>query len=101
MAKKSSILKNNKRKKTAELHRSKRNAVKKIAKDTSLSFEERLEAQVKLSQMPRDGSICRYRKRCAITGRPRGNVGKFRLSRIKLRELASWGQIPGLLKSSW
>jgi small subunit ribosomal protein S14 len=101
MAKKSSVLKNNKRKELSQLHKLKRQSVIRIAKNESLSFEERLMAQVKLSEMPRDGSRIRYRNRCALSGRPRGNLRKFGLSRIALRELASWGQVPGLIKSSW
>lgn len=101
MAKNSSILKNNKRQKLSELHREKREKVSSIAKDKSLSFEERLAAQVKLSEMSPNASRVRYRNRCALSGRPRGNFRKFGLSRIALRDLASWGQIPGLIKSSW
>ena len=101
MAKESSIYKNNKRKKLSELHKDKRAALIKTAKDSSLDFEERLVAQIKLSELPRDGSPSRYRNRCNLTGRPRGNFRKFGLSRIALRDLASWGQIPGLVKSSW
>jgi small subunit ribosomal protein S14 len=101
MAKKSSILKNNKRKSLNGLHKAKREKISLIAKDTSLPFEDRLMAQVKLSEMPRDGSVIRYRNRCSLSGRPRGNFRKFGLSRIALRDLASWGQIPGLIKSSW
>jgi len=101
MAKKSSVLKNEKRKKLSQLHRAKREKLHAIPDNESASFEERLEAQIKLSQMPRDGSKSRYRNRCALSGRPRGNLRKFGLSRIAVRELASWGQIPGLIKSSW
>ena len=101
MAKKSSILKNNKRKNLSVLHKIKRQKISEIAKDLALPFEDRLLAQIKLSEMPRDGSRSRYRNRCALSGRPRGNFRKFGLSRIALRELASWGQIPGLIKSSW
>lgn len=101
MAKKSSIIKNNKRKSLSNLHREKRDKMVEILKDSSLAFEDRLKAQIKLSQMPRDGSLIRYRNRCALSGRPRGNFRKFGLSRIALRDLASWGQIPGLIKSSW
>lgn len=101
MAKQSSIRRNNRREKTAQLHKAKRMQLNSNAKDENLSFEERLIAQIKLSEMPRDGSHIRYRNRCALTGRPRGNFRKFGLSRIALRELASWGQIPGLVKSSW
>ena len=101
MAKKSSILRNEKRKKLSLLHKAKRQKFLEIADNQSVSFEERLEAQIKLSQMPRDGSKSRQRNRCALSGRPRGNLRKFGLSRIAVRELASWGQIPGLIKSSW
>jgi len=101
MAKKSLTLRNAKRKKLAQLQKAKRQKIIAIAKDTSLSFEERLTAQIKLSEMSRDSSHTRYRNRCGLTGRPRGNFRKFGLSRIAIRELASWGQIPGLIKSSW
>ncbi len=101
MAKKSSIIKNNNRKKLSQSHKEKRQKVISISKDESLPFEERLVAQIKLSQMPRNGSRIRHRNRCALSGRPRGNLRKFGLSRIAVRELASWGQIPGLIKSSW
>lgn len=101
MAKNSAILKNNRRKKLIELQNNKRGELTKISKNKELSFDERLEAQIKLSELPRNGSKVRYRNRCALSGRPRGNFRKFGLSRIALRDLASWGQIPGLIKSSW
>ncbi len=101
MAKKSSIIKNNRRKELSQLHKAKRQKSIATAKDLSLPFEERLLAQIKLSEMSRDGSRIRHRNRCALSGRPRGNLRKFGLSRIAVRELASWGQIPGLIKSSW
>lgn len=101
MAKKCLKIRNEKRKKISQLHKAKRQKLIAVAKDDSLNFEERLMAQAKLAQMPRDGSPSRYRNRCSLTSRPRGNFRKFGLSRIALRELASWGQIPGLIKSSW
>lgn len=101
MAKKSSIIKNSKRKKMSILHQEKRKKLISLAKNIELPFEERLIAQIKLAQMPRNGSFIRYRNRCAISGRPRGTLRKFGLSRIAVRDLASWGQIPGLIKSSW
>ena len=101
MAKKSLTIRNERRKKLSSLHRAKREAVIAVAQDESASFEDRLNAQIKLSQMPRDGSRIRQRNRCGLTGRPRGNLRKFGMSRIAVRELASWGQIPGLIKSSW
>ena len=66
-----------------------------------LPMDERFQAQMKLNNMPRDGSSIRVRNRCLITGRPRGNYRKFKMSRIAFRELASTGQIPGIVKSSW
>ena len=101
MAKKSAILLNNKRQKLIELNRKKRESLKSSANDKSLSPKERMTAQIKLSELSRNSSRVRYRNRCAITGRPRGYFRKFDLSRISLRNLASWGDIPGLIKSSW
>jgi small subunit ribosomal protein S14 len=101
MAKKSAISKNEKRKKLHLADKDKRTKYSKGAKDASLPFEERLKYQIKLSEMRRDGSAIRYRNRCNLSGRPRGNLRKFGLSRIALRDLASFGQIPGLIKSSW
>ena len=101
MAKQSLTLRNQRRKKLSILHREKRASILTVLKNQEASFEDRLNAQIKLSQMPRDGSVARYRNRCALTGRPRGNLRKFGLSRMQVRELASWGQIPGLIKSSW
>jgi small subunit ribosomal protein S14 len=101
MAKKSLVQRNEKRKEMSQLHRAKRLKVIAATKDKSLPFEDRLAAQIKLSEMPRNGSRTRCRNRCSLTGRPRGNLRKFGMSRIALRELASWGQVPGLVKSSW
>ena len=101
MAKKSVVKRNLKTQKLTELHRIKRQSLKKISNDESLSIQERIEAQTKLSQMPRDGSRSRSRNRCALSGRPRGNLRKFGLSRIAVRELGLRGEIPGLIKSSW
>ena len=75
--------------------------LKKIIKNSNLPFNERLIAQIKLSEMVKDSSKVRVRNRCALTGRPRGNLRKFGVSRNVLRELAAWGQAPGLIKSSW
>lgn len=101
MAKKSLVNRNEKRKRLAVSGKAKRVKLSNMAKDESLPFDDRLKAQIKLSELPRDSSRSRYRNRCSLTGRPRGNFRKFGLSRIALRELASWGQIPGLIKSSW
>ncbi len=101
MAKLSSIEKNNRRARMAKQQSKKRAALKAIVMDKNVTMEERFAAQIKLSAMPRNGAKNRVRNRCAITGRPRGNYRKFKLCRIKLRELGSFGQIPGLVKSSW
>lgn len=101
MAKVCMIERDKKRKKTAEKYAVKRAELKAIIMNKEISIEERFEAQLKLNKLPRNGSQIRYRNRCEVTGRPRGFYRKFRMSRIALRELASFGQIPGLTKSSW
>ncbi len=101
MARSSSIKKNIRRKKLACQYKDKRANLSKIAKDQTLSFDERLAAQTKLAELPRNSAKNRYRNRCSLTGRPRGVYRKFSLSRISLRDLAAWGHIPGLIKSSW
>jgi small subunit ribosomal protein S14 len=101
MAKKSSIEKNNRRAKLARLKMPQRDRLKAIARNREAAPEERFEAQLKLSELPRNSSQTRVRNRCALTGRPRGVYRKFKMSRIAVRELASSGQIPGMLKSSW
>ncbi|MFT6333101.1 MAG: small subunit ribosomal protein S14 [Lentimonas sp.] len=101
MAKKSSIETNQKRKDLSTKFKNKRAKLRKIANNVDANFEERLQAQTKLSELPRNSAEVRYRNRCSLTGRPRGVYRKFSLSRIAIRDLASWGQIPGLIKSSW
>lgn len=101
MAKLSSMEKNRKRARMIKQQAPKRAALKAIVMNKELPLEERFAAQVKLSELPRNGSSVRYRNRCEITGRSRGVYRKFKLSRIKLRELGSFGKIPGLTKSSW
>ena len=101
MAKKSAIKKNETRIKKVSLMSKKRRALKDIIMNRDLPLEERFTAQMKLNEMPRDGSPIRVRNRCLVTGRPRGNYRKFKMSRIAVRELASTGQVPGVLKSSW
>jgi small subunit ribosomal protein S14 len=81
--------------------RATRDALKKIIKNRSLSLEERIDANLKLAEMPRNSSFTRVRNRCELSGRPRGFYRKFKLSRIALRELASEGFLPGVTKSSW
>ena len=101
MAKKSSIEKNNRRRRMAKTYAGKRSRLKAIVNNHSLPMEERFAAQLKLSQLPRNSAPARIRNRCEMTGRPRAYYRKHKLSRIALRELGSKGLIPGLLKSSW
>ena len=101
MAKKSAIEKNARRAKLAKQNAPRRRRLKAIALNRNAAPEERFAAQLKLAMLPRNGAATRVRSRCALTGRPRGFYRKFKLSRIALRELASAGQIPGMLKSSW
>jgi len=101
MAKLSSINKNKNREKMVKRDAEKRAALKAIVMNRELPFEERLEAQIKLSALPRNGAKNRVRARCELTGRARGTYRKFKLSRIKLRELGSVGAIPGMTKASW
>jgi small subunit ribosomal protein S14 len=101
MAKKSSIEKNKRRERLTKRFAAKRAALKAITNDMSRPAEERFAAHLKLAEMPRNGSRVRIRNRCALTGRARSYNGKFKLSRIALRDLAANGQIPGMVKSSW
>ena len=101
MAKTSSVERNEKRKKLAVQYAGRRARLKAVALDESLPLEERFAARVKLAQLPRNSAPTRIRNRCEITGRPRAYYRKLRMSRIALRELASRGQIPGMVKSSW
>ena len=101
MAKISKIVKNQKRMKMVERYAEKRKALKKIINNPDSTPEEVDEAVVKLQKLPRDASPVRVVNRCSQTGRPRGYVRKFGISRIALRELALQGQIPGVTKSSW
>lgn len=101
MAKVSMIEREKKREKLAAKYAAKRNELRKKAKDTSLSFEERQDAELQLQKLPRDSSPTRQRNRCSLTGRPHGYYRKFGLGRNKLREAAMRGDIPGLRKASW
>ena len=101
MAKISKIVKNNKRKAKVELWAERRTELKKIINDPTSSVEAVDAAVARLQKMPRDASPVRVRNRCSQTGRSRGYLRKFGVSRIALRELALEGQIPGVVKSSW
>jgi small subunit ribosomal protein S14 len=101
MAKKSAVEKNAKRARMVKKQAARRARLRVIARDRSLPPEERFQAYLKLAEMPRNGAANRFRNRCELTGRSRAYYRKFRLSRIALRDLASIGQIPGMVKSSW
>jgi small subunit ribosomal protein S14 len=101
MAKISKIVKNNDRKRRVDLWSERRAAAKKIINNPNSTPEEVDEAVIQLQKMPRDASPVRVRNRCSQSGRPRGFVRKFGISRVALRKLALEGQIPGVVKSSW
>ncbi len=101
MSKKSSVEKNNRRKRLVKKYAGKRERLLAVANDESRAMEERFEARLKLAELPRNASATRIRNRCEMTGRPRAYYRKLKLSRIALRELASAGLIPGMVKSSW
>ena len=101
MAKTSSIERNKKRERMAKQYEARRLKLKKAAIDEALPLEERFDARLKLAQLPRNSSPTRVRNRCELTGRPRAFYRKLKLSRIALRDMASKGQIPGMVKSSW
>ena len=101
MSKTSQVNRNLRRESMANRDKSKRAALKAIIMDRTLPVEDRFNASLKLAQLPRNGAPVRVRLRCELTGRSRGNYRKFRLCRIKLRDLANGGQIPGMVKASW
>jgi small subunit ribosomal protein S14 len=101
MAKKSSVEKQKRRQKLVNLKWQKRQELKSKSLDINLSEEERADARLALNKMPRDSSPIRLRNRCELTGRCRGFMRKFKLSRLCFRELALFGMIPGVTKSSW
>jgi small subunit ribosomal protein S14 len=101
MAKTSQVNRNKMREKMAKRDKSKRQVLKDVLMDRTLPVEDRFNASLKLAQLPRNGAAGRVRLRCELTGRSRGNYRKFKLCRIALRDLASAGQIPGMVKASW
>lgn len=101
MAKKSSVEKEKRRRKMVSLGWEKRTQLRQMVKSQSASDEEREQARIALNKMPRDTSPCRLRNRCQLTGRSRGYLRKFGLSRLCFREMASEGLIPGIVKASW
>ena len=101
MAKKSSIEKNNRRRRLVKKFAAKRLELLTVANDMTKEMEERFEARVKLAELPRNSAPTRIRNRCEITGRPRAYYRKLGMTRIAMRELGNKGLIPGLVKSSW
>ncbi|WJL94308.1 30S ribosomal protein S14 [Microbacterium sp. ET2] len=101
MAKKSKIARNNQRKEIVERYAAKRAELKKALVSPTSSDEEREAARLGLQKLPRDASPVRLRQRDAIDGRPRGNLRKFGISRVRFRDMAHRGELPGVTKSSW
>ncbi|MEM8788579.1 MAG: 30S ribosomal protein S14 [Pseudomonadota bacterium] len=101
MAKVSMIERQKKRQRLVEKYAAKRAALKEIAANEDLPMEERFKARLKLAKLPRNSSATRLNNRCQVTGRPKAYYRKLKMSRIALRELASKGEIPGMVKSSW
>ncbi|MCI5110269.1 MAG: 30S ribosomal protein S14 [Marivita sp.] len=101
MAKKAMIEREKKRQKLVEKYAAKRAELKEIANDESKPMEERFKARLKLAKLPRNSAPSRLHNRCQLTGRPHAYYRKLKVSRIMLRELASNGQAPGMVKSSW
>ena len=101
MAKTNMVEREKRRAKIAKKYAARRAQLKELIRSPRTSADDRAAAQVKLQSLPRDASPSRQRKRCAITGRSRGVYRKFGLSRVKIREVAARGEIPGLAKASW
>jgi small subunit ribosomal protein S14 len=101
MAKKSKIVKNDQRRAIVERYAERRAMLKEIIRSPASTPEQRLAAQQALARQPRDASAVRIRNRDSVDGRPRGHLRKFGLSRVRVRELAHQGQLPGIRKASW
>jgi small subunit ribosomal protein S14 len=101
MAKTSMIERQKKRVALVDKYAARRAELKAVARNESLPMEQRFNAQLKLAKLPRNSSATRLHSRCEVTGRPRSYYRKLRMSRIALRDLASKGQVPGMVKSSW
>ena len=101
MTKKSAIQRNLKRVRLIEKFAAKRAELKAILKNPETPDDEFYKAQAKLTKLPKNSSQIRARNRCSVTGSPRAYIGKFGISRLTFRELATQGKIPGVTKSSW
>ncbi len=101
MAKKSMVAREARRQRLVNKYAARRAALKDVIADQDRPMEERFKASLKLAELPRNSSATRLHNRCKLTGRPHAYYRKLKLSRIMLRDLASQGQIPGMVKSSW
>jgi len=101
MAKTSQIFRDRRRRQLIDKHAEKRAELRRKLKDTSVSIDEKLEVQKAFAKLPRNSCPTRLKRRCEVSGRPRGYYRKFAISRIALRDLALRGQLPGVRKSSW
>ncbi len=101
MAKLSQVLRDQRRMKLIAKHAAKRAELRKRLNDPNVSMEEKFEIQQAFAKLPRNSCPTRLKRRCAVTGRPRGFYRKFGISRIAFREMALRGQLPGVRKSSW
>lgn len=101
MAKTSMVEREKKRQRLVQKYAAKRAALKARALDESLDMAERFRARLKLAKLPRNSAPSRLKNRCMVTGRPRSYYRKLKMSRIALRDFASLGQVPGMVKSSW
>ena len=101
MAKKSAVNRNEMVRRLAKQYEAKRAALKATANNESLPLEDRFEARLKLAKLPRNSSKTRIHHRCEVSGRPKGYYRKIRMSRIALRDMSNFGQVPGMTKASW
>jgi small subunit ribosomal protein S14 len=101
MAKTSQVLRDRRRKQLIQKHAAKRAALRKRLKDPNVSMDEKLQVQEEFAKLPRNSCPTRLKRRCEMTGRPRGYYRKFGISRIAMRDLALKGQLPGVRKASW
>ena len=101
MAKKSSVARNEKRRRLVEKYAERRQRLRDVIKDANSSLQARAEARTEMSKLPRNANPVRIRNRCQITGRPHGYIRYFGLSRIAFREMAHAGELPGVKKASW
>lgn len=101
MAKVAMVERQKKREKLVAKYAAKRAELKAQALDENLEFADRFKARLKLAKLPRNSAATRLHNRCQVSGRPKAYYRKLKMSRIALRDLASFGQVPGMVKSSW